>query len=112
MIITKTTPYSISEINKLKQQFEYYIKTVIDVEKKICCAGVDLHADGERLLLGSGSTQSQIWGGGIDLETKTIDNNAMINIRPGDNNSSDEIQNPDVRKIFEELSRYYFSKIL
>ena len=43
--------------------------------------------------LKDGSNQSVIWGGGIDLETKDIDYNSFINIRPNDNNNSNEIQN-------------------
>lgn len=35
MIITKSRPYTKEEIDKLKEQFDVYIKTVIDVEKKI-----------------------------------------------------------------------------
>ena len=68
MIITKTTPFTLAEIDQLKQKFEVYIKTVIDIEKKVCSAGMDRHFEGEQILLKLGSNQSQVWGGGIDVE--------------------------------------------
>ena len=80
MIITKQNSFTREEITQLKEVFEIYIKTVIDVEKKICSAGMDRHYEGEQILLNQGSAQSNIWGGGIDLETKTIDFNSFINI--------------------------------
>ena len=111
MIITKREPYSKEEVEKLKELFDPYIKTVIDVRKKICSAGCDRHFDSEKLLLEQGSKQSDLWGGGIDLEAKAIDNNSMINIRPSDENNSNEIQDPEIRKKFEELTRYFFEGI-
>lgn len=72
MIITKSIPFTKAEIKKLKEAFDSYIKTV------------------------------------IDLETKVIDFNSFINIRPNDNNTSNEIQDPEIRKIVEELTKYFF----
>lgn len=51
MIITKSTPYTQDEIEKLREEFDVYIKTVIDVEKKICSAGCDRHFESEEILL-------------------------------------------------------------
>lgn len=111
MIITKTEPYTKEEIEKLKEQFDIYIKTVIDVNKKICSAGCDRHFESEEILLKEGSLQNDIWGGGIDLETKIIDFNSFINIRPTQNNTSNELQNTDLRKKYEALTKYFFKEI-
>ena len=111
MIITKITPYSKKEIEKLKEQFDIYIKTVIDIKKKICSAGCDRHFESEKILLDDGSKQSNIWGGGIDLDTKTIDFNSFINIRPMDKNTSNEIQDPKIREELEKLMKYSFGQI-
>lgn len=111
MIITKKEPYSKEEIEKLKEYFDVYIKTVIDIERKICSAGIDRHFEGEKILLDQGSSQSNVWGGGIDLETKEIDYNSFINIRPSDN-TSNEIQDPTIRKKYKELTKYFFKLIL
>ena len=112
MLLTKNKPYTKEEIGKLKEEFESYIKTVIDIDLKICSAGANRHFENEVLLLKDGSTQSNLWGGGIDLKTLTIDNNSMINIRPNDNNLSNEVQNPEVRIKFEDLMKYFFRELL
>ena len=111
MIITKKNPFTKDEIEKLKDSFEVYIKTVIDIEKKICSAGCDRHFESEKFLLDQGSNQKDLWGGGMDLETKTIDCNSFINIRPAQKNSSNEIQNEKIRDKFNKIMRYFFGEI-
>lgn len=111
VIITKDKPYTVEEIKTLSEQFEVYIKTVIDVERKICSAGCDRCVDSEQLLLQSGSLQKNLWGGGIDVETKIIDFNSFINIRPGDNNTSNEIQDAEMRKKYEKLTFFFFKEM-
>lgn len=112
MILTKSEPFTTEEIKKLKEQFDVYIKTVIDIRRKICSAGCDRHFESENILLENGSSQSDLWGGGIDLESKVIDCNSFINIRPADHNTSNEIQDPKVRKAFEKSMQYFFQEIV
>jgi len=112
MIITKNTPYTKSEINKLSQEFEVYVKTVMDIDKLICCAGMNRHFEGEEILINQGSAQSNVWGGGIDLTTLEIDCNSFINIRPKDGNSKNDILLPTVREKYIELTKYFFKVIL
>lgn len=112
MIVKSTQPFTQAEIDRASEQFETYIKTVIDLDKKICVAGMGRHFEGEQILLQDGSKQSNLWGGGIDLDTKIIDFNSFINIRPNDNNLSSEIQNPALRSKYDELTKYFFSEIL
>ena len=111
MIITKSTPYTKEEIEKLKEQFDSYIKTVIDIENKTCSAGADRHFESEKILLEQGSKQSDVWGGGIDVDSKNIDFNSYINIRPTDNNTANELLDPEKRKIYDELTRFFFNEI-
>lgn len=111
MILTKQTPYTKEEIRKLRELFDMYIKTVIDIEKKVCSAGADRHFESEKILLEQGSKQSDLWGGGIDMDTKVVDCNSFINIRPADNNRSNEIQDPKTREEFEKLMKYFFKEI-
>lgn len=108
MIINKKEPHTKEEVKKVAKEFETYIKTVIDIELKICSAGANRHFESEKILLEEGSSQSNLWGGGIDLKTLAIDNNSMINIRPSDNNNSNEIQDPEKRQEFENLMKYFF----
>lgn len=108
MIIMTQKPYSKEEVSNLREQFDTYIKTVIDVEKRICVAGMDRHYEGEEILLKDGSKQSNIWGGGIDLDGNSIEFTSFINIRPNNNNTSQEIQSADTRSIYKELTRFFF----
>lgn len=108
MILTKTEPFTKEEIQQLREQFHSYIKTVIDIEKKICSAGCDRHFESEKILLDQGSHQNNLWGGGIDLDTKTIDGNSFINIRPNEQNTSNEIQDKDIRDRFETCMKFFF----
>ena len=112
MIITKNIPFTKEEIDKLSEEFDVYIKTVIDIENKTCSAGMNRHFEGEQILLQDGSKQSDIWGGGIDLETKEIDYNSFINIRPRDNNRKNDIQDEGIKKIYKSLTEYFFKEIL
>ncbi|MEK7186064.1 MAG: DUF5674 family protein [Patescibacteria group bacterium] len=111
MIITKNSPFSREEIENLKEEFDVYIKTVLDIQKRICSAGANRHFDSEKILLERGSAQSAVWGGGVDLKTKVIDYNSFINIRPVDNNTSNEIQDSEIREHFDELTKYFFREI-
>lgn len=111
MIIQSVKPYTSEQIKRLKEQFEVYIKTAIDVDRKICVAGMDRHFEGEQMLLKDGSSQKDIWGGGIDLETLEIDYNSFINIRPNDNNLKNDIQSEDLKQKYKELTEYFFQNL-
>lgn len=112
MILTQAHPFTSEQIEQLREQFEVYIKTVMDIERKICSAGMDRHFEGEQILLEQGSKQSDIWGGGIDLETVEIDFNSFVNIRPNDNNTSNDIQSDTIRSAYRDLTTFFFKAIL
>jgi hypothetical protein len=112
MIITKSTPFTKAEIEKLCEEYDFYIKTVIDIDKKICSAGAKMHYENEQALLGQGSEQKHLWGGGIELETKTTMYNSFINIRPVQKNTSNDIQDQKIREEFDRLTKYFFEELL
>lgn len=112
MIINKTNSFTREEIEKLREEFGSYIKTVIDIQNKICIAGMNMHYDGEKLLLNQGSNQMNLWGGGVDLETNKIDFNSFINIRPNQGNESNEIQDANIRNQFKKLMEYFFEGVI
>ncbi|MDP2941575.1 MAG: DUF5674 family protein [Candidatus Omnitrophota bacterium] len=92
-------------LKKASGDLDGYVKVVVDVRRKILSAGGKLHSDGERLLLEDGSKQADLWGGGIDLETNEIDFDSMINLRPGQGNSSREVLDQNTRKTMEAVIR-------
>ncbi|MEK7202269.1 MAG: DUF5674 family protein [Patescibacteria group bacterium] len=111
MIITGTKPFTEGQIEQLSEEFEVFIKTVIDVERKICSAGASRHYENEKVLLEQGSKQTTLWGGGVDLETKDVTIDSMINIRPSVGNRSNQIQDPVIRQQFEDLTKYFFPTV-
>ena len=105
MILILSKKASDGQLKKVAEDFDGYIKFVVDVERGILMAGGEVHADAEKLLLADGSKQEHLWGGGLDLETGEIDFNSMINLRPGQNNASRDVLDTDVRKKMEEIAR-------
>ena len=95
------------ELANLSEELDGYIKLVADVDKEILYGGPRLHADAEKILIDSGSLQKNIWGGGINLNSKKIDCSAIANIRP-ESNPSTEILNPDIRQKFIKIIKKYF----
>lgn len=93
------------ELHAVAGDLDGYVKIVVDGELKILAAGGKRHADGEALLLESGSRQAHLWGGGLDLETGEIDFDSIINIRPAQGNPSREVLSPEIRKAMTEIVR-------
>lgn len=77
------------ELQEISERFSGYIKVVVDIKRKTLAGGGDRHADDEKILLEDGSKQRDLWGGGFDLETKEVDYNSIINLRPRNKESKD-----------------------
>lgn len=92
------------DLKKASHDYKTYIKITVDIEKKIIAIGGEYHADAEKLLLENGSLQKNIWGGGVDLILKRFETNAMINLRPTQN-SSTEILDEKTREKFLKICR-------
>lgn len=99
------TKASKSDIETMSKYFAGFIKVVVDIERKILAGGSDRHVDNEKELLVDGSSQKNLWGGGLDLETKEVDYNSMINLRPNQDNPSRDILSMEVRKKFDKIVR-------
>lgn len=91
------------EIEQMAEDFNGYLKLVVDTEKGILAGGGKRHFEAEQVLLHRGSKQENLWGGGLDLETSEIDYNSMINIRPKQNNLSRDIMFQDLREKFDRI---------
>lgn len=103
MILILTKKASDDEIKKAAEDLDGYIKFVVDIEKEILAAGGEMHFDAEQMLLADGSNQQNLWGGGLDLETKEIDFNSMINLRPQMNNPSRDVLDIKIRGKMEKI---------
>lgn len=103
MIIVISKKARKEELEKMAEDFGGdYIKVVVDVSQKIIAGGGERHFDAEKILIERGSDQENLWGGGLDPKTKTIDYNSMINLRPGINPSRD-ILSTEIREKFDKI---------
>lgn len=105
MVLMLAVKISSEQLKKISQDLDGYIKFVVDISKGIMAAGGTRHVEGEELLLGDGSKQEDLWGGGYDLETQEMDFDSMINIRPDQGNSSREVLDSGVRKKIEQIAK-------
>ena len=105
MLLLITKKATEQNLKKAAADFAGYIKVVVDIEQKILAAGGKKHFDAEQLLLEHGSNQKDLWGGGIDLETKEIDYDSMINLRPSMGNASREVLSEEIRKQMDTIMK-------
>lgn len=103
MLCVVRTKASQKEIEAMSVDLMGYIKLVVDVEREILAGGGKRHVEGEQELLANGSKQSDLWGGGIDWDTKQIDYNSIINLRVREGNPSREILSEKLRKKFDTI---------
>lgn len=102
-------PLDKKQLADIKKRYGDYLKLTVDLEEEKLILGTELHTDGERFLLKSGSQQDNIWGGGINLKEKLIDTAAILNLRPSLGNDSLEILDPKRRKRFITVVRKIFA---
>ncbi len=103
MLLTINKKANLKEIKKMAEDFDGYIKVVVDIKKGILAGGGERHFEAEQKLLGEGSSQQDLWGGGVDLETKEIDYNSIINLRPAEDNPSRDIMSAEKRQEFDRI---------
>jgi hypothetical protein len=96
-----------AELRRLVERFEDMVKYVVDVERGLIAIGGEMHADGEQLLLESGSRQHDLWGAnyypGRGREG-CIEYTSFINIRPSSGNRSMELADPALRERVRALT--------
>jgi|SRR3989344_5496407 len=103
MIVVIRKKATEEEIKKMAEDFDGFIKVVVDLEQEILAGGGERHFDAEQKLLAEGSKQENLWGGGLDLETKEIDYNSIINLRPAQNNPSRDVLSTEIRAKFDTI---------
>ena len=86
---------------------EPLVKGVVDIKRRLLVVDAGLHSDEELLLLEQGSMQSDLWG--INLWPELfgtedfIEFDAMINIRPAQNNRSRGVEDKDTQRLIREI---------
>lgn len=101
VIRASATPEQIAE---MAQTFEGML-IKLAVERGTLAGGGELHADCEQALLEDGSRQENIWGADWYPDTGEVGFEALINIRPRQQNYEMEIQDPGLRAQVEAIIR-------
>jgi Protein of unknown function (DUF5674) len=95
----------------IDEEFGDMVKFVVDLNRRLICAGGGLHSDEEQMLLDDGSSQTDLWGANFypeRLPEDRIEYTSMINIRPQEGNLKQEIASTTIRGRVEEMARHYF----
>ncbi len=90
---------------QMLEALEVYVKVAVDINRGVLAGGGALHADCEAVLLGDGSAQDDIWGADWIPVSQQVRFEALINIRPRQNNFSLTILDRDIRERMECVVR-------
>jgi hypothetical protein len=96
---------TVSDIQDMLERYEGMIKIVVDIRRRKLSGGGEMHADGEFVLLEDGSEQDDIWGANWYPDEQRIEYESLINIRPRLGNRSILIQDENLRKQVETITR-------
>ncbi|MBI5567132.1 MAG: hypothetical protein HY870_19700 [Chloroflexi bacterium] len=105
MIHTLRERASPSQINDMLQEYETLIKIVVDIRQRTLAGGGEMHADCESVLLQSGSEQDDLWGANWYPAEERLEFESLINIRPRLGNRSVLLQDENLRKQVEDVTR-------
>ena len=103
----RATPEQMAE---MLEELHSYIKLAVDVERGIVAGGGEWHYDCERVLLADGSRQEDIWGADWYPKEKKVEFEALINVRPRQNNRTMLIQDANLRMQIERIVRFIFEE--
>jgi hypothetical protein len=99
-------PVTPTQLTQMSEAFgEGFIKLAVDIEREILAGGGELHADCETALLEDGSQQWHVWGADWYPFERQVGFESLINIRPGQQNFTLELQNPELRAKVENIVR-------
>ena len=91
------------QIDEMLETLSIYVKLAVDIQRGILAGGGVLHADCEAVLLDDGSRQEDIWGADWIPSTQQLLYEALINIRPRQNNPDMEILDSSIRNRVAEI---------
>lgn len=102
-IVVLTGNVTAKDVKNAREEYKDYVKITADLAQNLVAIGGEYHADAEKILIESySSKQKDIWGGGYNIILNKFEANAMINIRPPDNDSPD-ILDSELRDQFFKL---------
>lgn len=94
-----------AQIQDMLQEYSSMIKIVVDIRRRFLSGGGEMHADCESVLLEDGSEQDDLWGANWYPSEQRIEFESLINIRPRLGNRNIVIQDENLRKQVESVTR-------
>ena len=94
-----------SDLREMLKQYEGVIKIVVDIRRRVLSGGGEMHADCESMLFDDGSEQDDLWGANWYPNDQRIEFESLINIRPRLGNRSILIQDENIRRQVESITR-------
>ena len=98
-------PANSVQIQEMLQEYENMIKIVVDIRRRFLSGGGEMHADCESVLLEDGSEQDDLWGANWYPGEQRIEFESLINIRPRLGNRGILIQDENIRRQVESVTR-------
>ncbi len=87
------------------------VKGVVDVQKRLVAVDGNMYADLERMLLATGSNQTDLWGVNFypeeDDMVDFLEFDSMINIRPRQGNRSRSVDDPEIQQQIIEIVKQW-----
>ena len=105
MIHTLREKASPDQVKDMLQEHDTLIKIVVDVRQRILVGGGEMHADCESAMLESGSEQDDLWGANWYPAEERIEFESLINIRPRLGNRGIVLQDENLRRQVEAVTR-------
>lgn len=98
------------QIEQMLTEHKFYIKTAVDIERRVLVGGGDLHYDCEQALLGDGSRQENIWAASFMPLTGKMIFESIVNLRPRQNKSM-EILDSNIRERVAQLVNEFLGNL-
>lgn len=98
-------PATSAQILEMLQQYEGMIKIVVDIRRRFLSGGGEMHADCEAFLLADGSEEDDLWGANWYPSEQRIEFESLLNIRPKLGNRGIVLQDENLRKQVESVTR-------
>ena len=105
MIYILRNKVTAEQISEMLKEYESMIKIVVDIRRRILAGGGEMHSDCESVLLDDSSEQDDLWGANWFPAEQRIAFESLINIRPRLGNRNILIQNEEIRKPVESITR-------
>ena len=105
MIYILRSKATAEQVSEMLKEYESMIKIVVDIRRRILAGGSEMHSDCESVLLEDGSEQDDLWGANWHPSEQRIAFESLINIRPRLGNRNILIQDPEIRKQVEAITR-------